>query len=310
MTAVFPNSVRQYTAQQDLVNTIIADNVNSLQEEVKKIEEVLGSAATSQSPLVSTWSGTFSQATSWGTIYDRFANIEAGLVSGVAGAPYPLTTGGSTITTTNNKGLTLRAGATSLNLLESYSNANALGFNLDASGIPKVATSNIIYVGSSDYTALTAATTAASNSAAGRIPLSTVTTLGDLILGTGSSTVTRLGIGSNGQSLIVSAGAVVWGVPTDTSKIPLATVTATGDLIIGSGAGAVSRLAVGTAGQVLTSDGTNPTWQTPNTSYVAQSNGSVTAASIASGVVRNVYTRTVAPTSSDGNVGDIWIVYA
>jgi hypothetical protein len=310
MAAVFPNSVRQYTPQQDLVNTIIADNVNSLQEEVKKIEEVLGSAATSQNPLTSTWSGTFSQATTWGTIYDRFANIEAGLVSGVANAPYTLTTGGSTITTTNNKGLTLRAGATSLNLLESYSNANALGFNLDASGIPKVATSNIIYVGSSDYTALTAATTAASNSAAGRIPLSTVTTLGDLILGTGSSTVTRLGIGSNGQSLIVSAGAVVWGVPTDTSKIPLATVTATGDLIIGSGAGAVSRLAVGTAGQVLTSDGTNPTWQTPNTSYVAQSNGSVTAASIASGVVRNVYTRTVAPTSSDGNVGDIWIVYA
>jgi hypothetical protein len=85
MVAVYPNSVRQYTPQQDLVNTIIADNVNSLQEEVKKIEEVLGSATTSQNPLTSTWTGSFSQATTWGTIYDRLANIEAGLISGVTG---------------------------------------------------------------------------------------------------------------------------------------------------------------------------------------------------------------------------------
>ena len=97
MAAVFPNSVRNYTPQQDLVNTIIADNVNSLQEEVKKLEEVLGSAATSQNPLTSTWSGTFSQATTWGTLYDRIANIESGLISGVANAPYPLTSGGSTL---------------------------------------------------------------------------------------------------------------------------------------------------------------------------------------------------------------------
>jgi hypothetical protein len=310
MAAVFPNSVRNYTPQQDLVNTIIADNVNSLQEEVKKIEEVIGSAATSQNPLTSSWTGTFSQATTWGTIYDRFANIEAGLVSGVANAPYPLTSGGSTITTTNNKGLLLRAGATSLNLLEAYSNANVLGFNLDAAGLPKVATANIIYVGSSDHTALTSATTAASTLASARIPLATVTTAGDLILGSGSATVTRLGIGSNGQSLIVSAGSVTWGVPTDTSKIPLATVTTAGDLILGSGAGAVTRLGIGANGTVLTSNGTTATWVAPVTSYVGQSNGTVTTAALASGVVRNVFTRTVAPTGSDGSVGDIWIVYA
>lgn len=310
MAAVFPNSVRNYTPQQDLVNTIIADNVNSLQEEVKQLETVIGSAATSQSPLVSTWSGSFSQATTWGTLYDRISNIEAGLVSGVSGAPYPLTSGGSTITTTNNKGLLLRAGATSLNLLEAYSYANVLNFNLDASGLPKVATANVLYVGSSEYTALTAATTAASSLAAGKISLSTVTTAGDLILGTGSATVTRLGIGSNGQALIVSAGSVVWGVPTDTSKIPLATVTTAGDLILGSGAGAVTRLGIGANGTVLTSNGTTATWVAPVTSYVGQSNGTVTTAALGSGVVRNVYTRTVAPISSDGSVGDIWIVYA
>ena len=311
MAAVFPNSVRNYTPQQDLVNTIIADNVNSLQEEVKKIEEVLGSAATSQNPLTSSWVGTFSQATTWGTLYDRISNIEYGLVSGMgSGAPYPLTSGGSTITTTNNKGLIFRAGATSLNLLEAYSTASVLGFNLDATGLPRVATANVIYVGSADHTALTAATAAAATASAGRVLLSTVTTAGDLILGTGNATVGRLGIGSNGQSLIVSAGSVTWGVPTDTSKIPLATVTTAGDLILGSGAGAVTRLGIGANGTVLTSNGTTATWVAPVTSYVGQSNGTVSTAALGSGVVRNVYTRTVAPISSDGNVGDIWIVYA
>jgi hypothetical protein len=43
--------------------------------------------------------------------------------------------------------------------------------------------------------------------ASASIPLSTVTTAGDVIYGTGSSTVTRLGIGTAGQVLTVNAGA-------------------------------------------------------------------------------------------------------
>jgi hypothetical protein len=174
MVAVFPNSVRQYTPQQDLVNTIIADNVNSLQEEVKKIEEVLGSAATSQNPLTSTWTGSFSQATTWGTLYDRIANIESGLIAGVTGL------------------------------------------------LP-----NIVR--------------------------------GDLVIGSGTSTIARLALGANGT--------------------------------------------------VLTSNGTTATWVAPVTAYVAQSNGTVSAASTSSGVVRNVWTSTSAPTSGQGADGDVWLVY-
>jgi hypothetical protein len=174
MVAVFPNSVRQYTPQQDLVNTIIADNVNSLQEEVKKIEEVLGSAATSQNPLTSTWTGSFSQATTWGTLYDRIANIESGLIASVTGL------------------------------------------------LP-----NIVR----------------------------------------------------------------------------------GDLVIGSGASTIARLALGANGTVLTSNGTTATWVAPTTSFVAQSNGTVSAASTSSGVVRNVWTSTSAPTSGQGADGDVWLVY-
>ena len=42
------------------------------------------------------------------------------------------------------------------------------------------------------------------------IPKSTVTTNGDLIYGTGSSTVSRVGIGSSGQVLAVSGGVPAW----------------------------------------------------------------------------------------------------
>ena len=46
--------------------------------------------------------------------------------------------------------------------------------------------------------------------AAAAIPKSTVTTNGDIIYGTGSGTVTRLGVGSTGQVLTVAAGVPSW----------------------------------------------------------------------------------------------------
>lgn len=49
--------------------------------------------------------------------------------------------------------------------------------------------------------------------ASGAVPLSTVTTAGDLIVADGSESVTRLGIGSNGQVLAVSGGALTWITP-------------------------------------------------------------------------------------------------
>lgn len=59
--------------------------------------------------------------------------------------------------------------------------------------------------------AVPAAVKSAYDLGAAAIPKSTVTTNGDLIYGTGSSTVTRLGIGSSGQALIVSGGVPAWG---------------------------------------------------------------------------------------------------
>jgi hypothetical protein len=49
--------------------------------------------------------------------------------------------------------------------------------------------------------------------AAAAVPKSTVTTAGDVIYATGSSAVTRLGIGSAGQVLTVASGVPAWATP-------------------------------------------------------------------------------------------------
>ena len=85
-------------------------------------------------------------------------------------------------------------------------------------GIQAASTSQSGAVQLTDSTSSTSTTTAATpNSvkssydlANAAIPKSTVTTNGDLIYGTGSGTVSRLGIGSSGQVLSVSGGIPTW----------------------------------------------------------------------------------------------------
>jgi hypothetical protein len=89
MAASFPGAVRPLSSRVDLRDTVIAADVNALQEEVVAIETTIGTANDSNKPLASTWTGTFAQTTSWTTISDRLANIETALVNGVgAGSIY------------------------------------------------------------------------------------------------------------------------------------------------------------------------------------------------------------------------------
>ncbi len=309
MAASYPSSVHPYASKIDLVDVVLADHVNSLQDEVRAVQITLGSGAESQNPLVSTYTGSFtSSTTTWGTVSARLRNIEAGLVNGVSSGPYVAVGGGSTITTATNKGLVLKTGTGSLNLFEAYSSGNVLGFNLDSAGIPKVATNNVLYVNSTEYTTMNNAITNNFNTLnSGKINLSTVTTAGDLILGTGSATVTRLGIGTSGQVLKSNGTTAAWAAENDTTKLALSTVTTAGDLIIGTGSGTVARLGIGSSGTVLTSNGTTASWVAPSTAFVSQTNGTVTTASTSSGVVRNTYVSTSSPTG--GIDGDVWLVY-
>ena len=88
-------------------------------------------------------------------------------------------------------------------------------------GIQSASTSQAGAVQLTDSTSSTSTTTAATPNAvkssydlaAAAIPKSTVTTSGDIIYATGSSAVTRLGVGTTGQILTVSAGVPAWATP-------------------------------------------------------------------------------------------------
>lgn len=82
-----------------------------------------------------------------------------------------------------------------------------------------------------------------------------ITTLGDLLVGSGANAAKRLGVGTAFQSPQVNAGAtdLVYGA---TARSTLST---TGDLLVASAANVLGRLAVGTGTQFL-KGGTTPAW--------------------------------------------------
>lgn len=166
MPVYFPTSVRPFVAKVDLQDTIAADHINALQDEVRAIQLALQGTATN-GLLTSTFSGTFSssgdnQDGSWSTLDARISNIEGGLVNGLTVSPY-IKKAGDSMTVSNTTALTLKnvSSTTTNNLFEAYNSTNVLGFAISGSGLPKVGTANVLYVGSSEYTALnTTATTA------------------------------------------------------------------------------------------------------------------------------------------------------
>lgn len=67
--------------------------------------------------------------------------------------------------------------------------------------------------------------------AAAAIAKSTVTTNGDTIYGTGSATLTRLGIGSTGQVLTVAGGVPSWATPSSGGMTLISTTALTGSSV-------------------------------------------------------------------------------
>ena len=60
-----------------------------------------------------------------------------------------------------------------------------------------------------------------------KVPLSTVTAAGDLIVGTGAGTVSRLGIGANGDVLTVASGALSYAAPAATAMTLISSIVLT-----------------------------------------------------------------------------------
>lgn len=89
MTASYPAAVKTFTTKVDFTDTVLAEHVNTLQDEVNSIQANLGTYVKTGSG----WVGAFDTiTTSWNTLKDRLANIEYGLYSVWSAVPV----GGST----------------------------------------------------------------------------------------------------------------------------------------------------------------------------------------------------------------------
>lgn len=149
VSAKFPTEVKSFTPKVDLVDTIYADHVNTLQEEVRAIELALGTAT-----LVSDYGRTFQQSSEWSSLSDRLANIESGLVSGGLAGNFFKKTGDSILANSGTVGIAVKPAGGTSDLVQTRSAANSLGFRVDYLGIPYVGNNAVVYVGSSAYNAL------------------------------------------------------------------------------------------------------------------------------------------------------------
>lgn len=154
------------------------------------------------------------------------------------------------------------------------------------------------------------------------IPLSTVTTKGDLVAATAAATIARVGVGTNGQVLTADSAqstGMAWTTPSvGGAGIAASLIDAKGDLIAGNANDTAVRIAPGTNGQVLTADSTvtgGVKWATPAAGgsgapliyYVAASNASTAekakATAVCDGTADNVEIQ--AALAATKNVGKV-----
>lgn len=103
--AQYPSAIKSFTTKVDLVDTVFAEHVNSLQEEVVAVQSNLGTDIRTSSG----WVGTFTNATSvWPDLKSRIANIEYGLNNALTSGTLPTggTTGQALVKTSNSNYVT------------------------------------------------------------------------------------------------------------------------------------------------------------------------------------------------------------
>jgi len=160
--AFYPNSVRQFATKVDLVNTVMADHVNALQDEVTAVETTLSTGI-----LTPNYGGSFTLTPTIVTLNDRLNNIEAGLVNGVASAPYVSTNGASVLVSNGVLGVGLKAQTGTSDLVNAYNQATSdINFRLDYNGYPYVGSNKVLWVNSTEYNSLVALITANTQSIA------------------------------------------------------------------------------------------------------------------------------------------------
>lgn len=72
--AIYPGNVAVFSTKVDLTDTVFAEHVNALQDEVSSTQQVLGTNI-----LTSTWSSDYTNRTTHASVSARMLNIEGGL---------------------------------------------------------------------------------------------------------------------------------------------------------------------------------------------------------------------------------------
>jgi hypothetical protein len=134
MPAVYPSAIKTFTRRRDLLDVILAADVNQVYDEVTEMQTVMGTFITARA---ASWSsGTFATATSWDTLKARIENIEAGVYAAFTNRIQA--SGGSTITpsSTSTIGIILQAIASQTSdLLQAKTSGGTTVARIDKDGV-------------------------------------------------------------------------------------------------------------------------------------------------------------------------------
>jgi hypothetical protein len=235
-----------------------------------------------------------------------------------SGTPLPIANGGTNATTS----------IAALTSLGAYPASNPNGYEtgtvtsvnvtvpslLSVSGVPITTSGTVALTYSGTPLPIANGGTNATTAIAGFNNLSPITSIGDLILGNGTNSATRLGIGSINQVLTSNGTTATWGTVTATTATNLAGGT-TGAVPYQSGIGATLFLTgnITTTPQFVTSTGTGTLAQAPTLTSSTGSGSVVLATSpslttptlgVASATTINKVTLTAPATGSTLTIAD------
>jgi hypothetical protein len=148
VTATYPASIKSFSTKTDFIDTVLAEHVNTLQEEVNSIQTNLGTLIKTGSG----WVGSFDViTTNWNTLKDRLANIEYGL--GEVYNDYVSLSGGSTILSSTNStvGLTVKAKTSqTANIFEVRDSSNNVTASVTNAGVLRYGSATVATVTGSE----------------------------------------------------------------------------------------------------------------------------------------------------------------
>lgn len=131
MASSYPVSIKTWVPKENVTDLVIAEDVNTVYEELETVERQLGVGGVTVSPVWGTLGELNTTTTTWLSLKERLVNIEAGVFNAVSAK------GGSTVipASTTRTGLILKAiPSQTSNLLEVHNSSNTVVASINAAG--------------------------------------------------------------------------------------------------------------------------------------------------------------------------------